>query len=691
MQLSLRQRPSCPTVLIPFRDNMYALPIQKLKVEVEFNVSTAFVKLTGRWKNNAKFDSDCMFVLPLNGVVTNVNVEVSDRMYETHIIPADVAAEMAAAKVELGDASMPLKAAAEEESTQTQGYDEYIPNLYRLPIAQLKSKGYLTITVNYIEPLKFFDAMYHFTLPLKFDATLIPKGKTMDDVISISCAINSVSHEASYRCASHSVEEVGEKQFGRVQLKFGRFHQQAEDKGEVDEDGAPKKPVFQSVDWKIEYTLSSQDILPTLITEHKPDDPDGTFILFVTPPSIDNVDDFFSRNMIFLLDKSGSMGGSPYQEALRALNSALDGLKATDKFTIVSFDHKQKRFSEELENATPSNIQNAKDWANQYQPDRGGTDIQTPLEWAVALLEQQSGNGVLPFVVLMTDGCVEDERAICKFVDKEVTKTRILTFGIGSYCNWFFLKMLAQIGRGFSDVVVYKEKIFSQMNQLLNMAAVPVITNMMLELDGVENAEVYPFPLPDLFMGAPLAISGKYTGEFPDSITLNGTLTSGEPYAKVLIPRQSDVIPVTKVFIKQRLDLLTAKCWLEDEVVLREEVVNLSCEEQFPSAHTTMILHEKLLKHEDDEGDEADDSDSEDEGDEGALKKKKKWYTNPKLIAAIAVGSVAVGALAFSFGDLAGTAANLPGLGELGLDLGGCCDGDCDCDCDCDCGECLAC
>jgi hypothetical protein len=119
--------------------------------------------------------------------------------------------------------------------------------------------------------------------------------------------------------------------------------------------------------------------------------------------------------------------------------------------------------------------------------------------------------------------------------------------------------MLAQIGRGFSDVVVYKEKIFDQMLQLLNMAAVPVITNVQLSIAGVKGVELYPFPVPDLFMGAPLTISGKYEGKFPEEVKLLGTGPDGKPFTVSMAPRTSDVIPVSKVFIKQRLDLLTAR------------------------------------------------------------------------------------------------------------------------------------
>jgi len=117
----LHARPTCPTVLIPFEEQLYSLPAQKLDVNVEFQISTAFVRVTGKWQNIAIYkvrlgyllsafltfmliqwvfgisltavirgeQSDCMFVLPLNGTVTSISIKVANRLYETVVLPKD--------------------------------------------------------------------------------------------------------------------------------------------------------------------------------------------------------------------------------------------------------------------------------------------------------------------------------------------------------------------------------------------------------------------------------------------------------------------------------------------------------------------------------------------------------------------------------------------------------------------------
>jgi hypothetical protein len=411
----------------------------------------------------------------------------------------------------------------------------------------------------------------------------------------------------------------------------------------------------------------------------------GTFCLFVTPP-MQAAHEHYHRNIVFLLDRSGSMTGDPYLEATRALEGGLRTLGPGDMFTIVVFDHAHKAFSDALLPATPDHIREAIDWMVLIRPDRGGTDIKAPVEWALQLLEtHESDDSVLPFCVLLTDGCVANEREICTSAQSSVRRTRILTFGIGPFANWFFLKMLATIGRGFTDTTVFGEKIYAQMTALLNSASHPLITNISLDLPQDQNIELYPSPLPDLFLGSPLQISGSFTGSMPTSLTLRGVDGTGQPVCLTVEARKTEIIPVGKVLIKQRLDLLTSQAWLHpDRKQLENEVVELSCASSMPSAYTTMMAYEPVRSSRPDD-------EHKDEGDK--KKSKLPLYRDKKALAALGVGGgVMLGAALFAFGDIGATADNVGMLGDV-ADAGGCCDGDGCCGddgecCDCECGDC---
>eukprot|EP01006_Ploeotia_vitrea_P038491 TRINITY_DN66241_c11_g1_i3.p1 TRINITY_DN66241_c11_g1~~TRINITY_DN66241_c11_g1_i3.p1 ORF type:complete len:629 (+),score=275.17 TRINITY_DN66241_c11_g1_i3:638-2524(+) len=316
--------------------------------------------------------------------------------------------------------------------------------------------------------------------------------------------------------------------------------------------------------------------------------------------------------------------------------------------------------------------------------------------WALDLLNRQpkqaqNGSAVMNFVVLLTDGCVDNERDICNAAMQKAGDTRVLTFGIGKYCNWFFLRMLALATRGFNENVVYAHDIGAKITQLMNMASAPVLTDVGLGIN-VPNCELYPSPIPDLFVGAPLTIAGKFEGQFPPSVTLQGKLCNGQQFTQEVRPAHSQLVPVEKVFLKQRLDMLTSRQWLEDSKKIEQEIVQISTENSFPTPYTTMVAYETTVeKKAEQERKDGDTGETKpDEGDKVEQKQElppqdsKGKHTAAKAAAVMVGGAFLVGAAVYTFGDPAATLANASslvggigdffggGIGAIG-NLGNCC------------------
>lgn len=278
--------------------------------------------------------------------------------------------------------------------------------------------------------------------------------------------------------------------------------------------------------------------------------------------------------------------------------------------------------------------------------------------------------------------------------------------------------MLAEIGRGFSDNCVYSEQIYGRVQQLMNMASTPVLTSLSLALEGVEQCELYPFPLRDLFVGAPLLVAGKFIASrgFPAKIGLQGTLSDVSawscgrctsalrwpcglgswsfrcwrecrcassfpasrcvrvdlgPHCPVLIvavcfcsavqgkvialdvlTTENGQVPVNKVFLKQRIDLLTARAWLEESKEIEAQIVALSVAESMPCAYTSMVAYETTPAKKEEQNKK--DGKTETKGEEKkGEQKKKSGGVSAGTVAAVAVGGVIVlGAAAFAFGDV---------------------------------------
>jgi hypothetical protein len=365
------------------------------------------------------------------------------------------------------------------------------------------------------------------------------------------------------------------------------------------------------------------------------------------------------------------MYGEPMEDALQALYFGLESLKPEDSFNIIAFDHELAFFAPQMVRSTHESIGQAREWATEKCTARGGTDILSPLQQAFQFLENFPM--AVPYVFLITDGAVADERNICLVMQQRILALgarapRISTFGIGHYCNYYFLKMLAVIGRGLSDVAFTSGKIRGQMERMLVAAATPVLTNIGLA-KLPDGCEIYPFPIPDLFCGNPLVVSGKYQGTFPDSITIFGLMPDQSTWQLEVYSRKSSKVPLNKVFAKQQLDLLTGQAWLYGDKSREQQAVNLSLATGLPCEYTRMIGFETTPEKY---------QQFQEERRQGKKTNVKK-FTAGKVAAVVIVGGLAIG-----FGSVAATVANAAvgdvladSLGNMLGDLGG--DGSCCC------------
>eukprot|EP00808_Paulinella_micropora_P015472 g9516.t1 len=273
----------------------------------------------------------------------------------------------------------------------------------------------------------------------------------------------------------------------------------------------------------------------------------------------------------------------------------------------------------------------------------------------------------IPLVFLITDGAVENEKEICNWAEQHCGIVRLLTCGIGPYCNWYFLQKLAEVGRGFNANVVAKDRIHLTIKLLLDRARVPVFTNISLHLPPQDRTRLdcFPSPLPDLFLGNPLLVSGKYSGTFPPVLTITGTTSDGRLMAMDVTPLINPRIPVRKITIQQQIEILSGRAWLTGNSELEQEIIQLAVDESMPSKYTTMVAYEC-------------------KGGEQKKAKDMRSKNNAAYVAGATVGGVLVlgGALAMS-GDVGNTIGNVTsaldpveGLGQL---LGTVADCDCSC------------
>eukprot|EP00466_Bigelowiella_natans_P015012 jgi/Bigna1/66825/fgenesh1_pg.2_\ len=565
------------------------------------------------YHNNSGAKQDCLFVLPSEGTVTNFEAFLDGgRVIDTTVVATRDFAKMKRRK-NIGNQSAIQKLASPFE------------NYFRVPVNGIKPGQKVSVVVEVIETLEFRNFRYNLELNTTFPTEAIPS------VTSVQFVVHSLVPELTYASSTHQIALAEQ----RVSKELG-----AEQEGRAPETA-----------W----------------------DQRNSFCLFLSP-SVTSAQTF-PRDVIFLVDRSSSMSGKPFQKALEALGAAFGTLNPSDYAAVVAFDHEFN--STELMQATPQNLQKLMGFLQQNGP-RGGTNIQKPLLWALDTLNtaaalQAPQRQALRSVVLITDGCVSNERQIVReartLVDsKNGTMTRIHTIGLGPYCNHQFLKMLARYGRGFNTNVIDMEAMGSPVRvktmKLMHSVAVPVLTNIVLEMPA-NGCELYPYPIPDLFSGKPVCVSGRYEGVLPASIVVQGLLPNGTVFRQEVKKSTSDLIPVGRVYAKGCIDDLTARYWLWEDAKLMEQVIQLSVAENMPSAYTTVVAFETTAKKKQQE--------KKKRGKSSAARKKPSM-SKGAMVGTLAVGGVlAIGAGVFLMGGAgaqAATTANaLPTIAHAGAHI----------------------
>lgn len=510
-----------------------------------------------------------MFTLPCKGTVKTCSITIGDsrKRLETCVLPTgDI--------TELKQTTLVRTTLPRQES-----WDSYIPHLFRAPVLRIHRNEQIEVEVNFIEPLSFADGKYTFRMPMSISPHCLPTKKPIQELIMAEATIYNFGPALDFSSENYTLrttKDVG--QFGATLIPNGD----------------------RSRDIDFSYHLISKSIMGSFILQ--PGGPlglgdgEGSFCLFVTPPEVKYVNTSFTRHIVFILDRSGSMTGEPFENMVSGVNEVLQTLSANEMFTIAAFDDRSQIWNQELQMIDDNTRENAVNWLRATPPGNGGTNFSEPLKWALDLLGKgfNPRSSIVPVIIFVTDGCVADEKAICRYAQANAKYVRVFSLGIGNYCNEFFLRELSEITRGFSLVAHFPEEIGSRIAQLLKFATRPLMANVSVTMPGVDSCDISPYPIPDLYVGSPLLVSGQYitSGKKPQKVTVRGTLFNGKNVAMEVPISQRANVPVDLVFMKQRLDLLTSRAWLQEQKELELQCIEFSVLQSIPCNLTRMVMVE---------------------------------------------------------------------------------------------------
>lgn len=264
-------------------------------------------------------------------------------------------------------------------------------------------------------------------------------------------------------------------------------------------------------DFQLFYTLSAQDFGASLLTYREPAK-DGYFLLLVSPKAQLNEREVVAKDLIFVLDTSGSMADEgKMDKAKAALRHGVEQLDARDRFNIISFAGEEHLLSERLLNADKDGKQQARAFIEKMRP-TGGTNINDAL---LAAFKQVQRGERPQVVVLITDGQptvgeTQAPRIIANVQKANQATARLFTFGVGYDVNTVLLDGLASDNRGTVEYIEPNEDIEIKVSNFFAKVNHPVLSDVKIDWGGLDVELVYPRTMPDIFHGSQLVLVGRY-------------------------------------------------------------------------------------------------------------------------------------------------------------------------------------
>ncbi len=285
--------------------------------------------------------------------------------------------------------------------------------------------------------------------------------------------------------------------------------------------GYEQQNVLPDQDFALFYSIGESEAFHLMTFRDRSDleDPDGFFLLLLAPAIQESVR-AIPKDVLIVLDRSGSMEGEKFEQAQQAVRHILNNLNPEDRFNLVTFSTGVEMYANNLQPVSEED--DAIHWLNRLRAE-GSTDINRALLEAVYLVDSERPT----YLIFLTDGLptvgeVDSDKIIANLNESSPGNLSLFAFGVGYDVDTYLLDSLAQAHHGNSTYVVPGEPLAEILSAFYNKISAPVLTDLQLNFDNLVTSDIYPYPLPDLFIGSQIAVVGRYRQGGTFDVILSG-------------------------------------------------------------------------------------------------------------------------------------------------------------------------
>jgi Ca-activated chloride channel homolog len=534
------------------------LEVTSHHVEVKIDGQLAITSIDQEFynPNDQRLEGTYMFPVPKGAHIDKFSMEIGGKMVDAELLRADKARQI------YEDIVRRMRDPALLEYA---GRD-----LFKIRIFPIEPRSRKPIKISYTELLRSDAGTVTYSYPLsteKFSAQPIKS-------LSVKVEVKTEQPLASIYSPSHKVEI---KRDGANRAVIGY-------------ESKDEKP---DTDFQLVYNSEARDVGLSLIT-HKSAGEDGYFLLLVAP-TIAKETKPAPKDVVFVVDTSGSMAGPKLQQAKKALEFCVENLNNEDRFEIVRFSTEAEPLFGKLVDADSEHRKRASNFIADLKP-IGGTAIADALQSALKARTEKTERPFL--IIFLTDGLPTVGARNPDEIVAEVKKAgsaRIFSFGIGSDVNTQLLDQIAEGTRAFSQYVLANEDLEVKVSSFYNRIKEPALTNVRLEFGGgVRTSKLYPAQLPDLFKGDQLVVTGRYTGSGEVEAKLTGIANGREQTFTYKVKfNDSSNDYVARLWATRRVGFLLDEIRIHGETnELRDEATDLARRYGIVTPYTAYLIVE---------------------------------------------------------------------------------------------------
>ena len=472
--------------------------------------------------------------------------------------------------------------------------DQERPNIFTQSVANLEPNKQVEVTITYVDQLPYEAGTYTFAFPTVVGPRFVPgagpEGAGVSDAAKIhpnyAAPGTRSGHDLSIALSIDAPVPVL-----AVHSQLHEILSKKRDERHVDV-SLVNKSAIPNKDFVVSWDVASDKVRSGYLSNGK--DGQGYFNLTIYPPKRPKLDQVQPKEMIYLIDCSGSQSGGPLEKCKEVMRYALDHMNPNDTFQVVAFSDSARFLFPKPQIASPATRADARRFINRLEAN-GGTWMADAVKKVCALPNDEHR---LRIVTFMTDGYVGNDFEIIGLVKKYRGASRWFPFGTGSSVNRFLIDNIAKFGGGEADYVYLNASAAQVGKKFYARISTPVLTDVKVDFGGLAVKEVFPKEFGDVWAERPLNITGRYLKAGHGNVTIHG-FSGGKVYQQTLavdLPQNNSAnVVLGSIWARAKVDRLMAEDWLGGQSPqgvnkeLKDEIIQTALQHHIMTEYTSFV------------------------------------------------------------------------------------------------------